>query len=334
MTQRTEWLDRAIWGSIQRLSKRARRRHLAVAYVSSDTHLRLRRGDILIVNASQGAIRSGQTSAAVLASAFARGVLIYSHPTLHAKVYLFDSEVVIGSANLSGTSRGLTEACVQSTDMRVIRNARSWFEKTKSRASRLSRPAIGKLLAMPVIRRGGLRNRKPTLLEAFEMQLPLLEDLTFGIYTDPPKLSATSVQREAKRRNIPLPRRSTAWIWFEDEYSRNAERLTRRLLADRPMIALYGHSQAGKLTDIDEVDQALFSFIECYKLGSTLVSVFDLRKRPPVRLGGSDTQRFCRLLSLGLTAQPRRAKAWHGADCGLLLSKSLVKVLRAGQADM
>ena len=53
-------------------SAQSRRRFAAVAYVSDDTYVRFHRDDCLMVDASDGAIASGETSK-VLARAFRAG---------------------------------------------------------------------------------------------------------------------------------------------------------------------------------------------------------------------------------------------------------------------
>ena len=52
----------------------------------SGRRLKLEEGDLLITDASDGAIKSGQTSASILARAKDRGADIYSLPGLHAKL--------------------------------------------------------------------------------------------------------------------------------------------------------------------------------------------------------------------------------------------------------
>jgi len=54
-----------IWPEIKKLSKRAHRTQAAIAYVSSDANLILKKGDTLIVDASEPTIKTGGTSAKV-----------------------------------------------------------------------------------------------------------------------------------------------------------------------------------------------------------------------------------------------------------------------------
>lgn len=80
-------------------------RYIAVAYFSNDRDLSFSKTDLLIVDATDGAIKSGQTDAVALGRAFAAGARIYSCANLHAKVYVLGAKVFIGSANSSQSSR-------------------------------------------------------------------------------------------------------------------------------------------------------------------------------------------------------------------------------------
>jgi len=94
-----------LWKEIKRLAKKSKRRMAAVAYVTNDELVTFKEGDLLIVDASNQSIKSGQTSAPLLHKAFEHGAAIYSCPGLHAKVMLLDNVAVIGSANISRSSQ-------------------------------------------------------------------------------------------------------------------------------------------------------------------------------------------------------------------------------------
>jgi hypothetical protein len=81
----------------------------------------------LVVDAGDGAIRSGQTCPADLESFRQRGIRIYSFLNLHAKVYVFDRVAFIGSANMSHQSdTRLMEAVIQVQSNREVRAARDF----------------------------------------------------------------------------------------------------------------------------------------------------------------------------------------------------------------
>lgn len=101
----------------------------AVAYVGVDAPyiLPLRRGDLLVCNASKAAVKQGSTSALALENFFNRGVLIFSQPRLHGKVVCLSKRAFVGSANISSRSKNdLYEAVIETTNERIINSARKF----------------------------------------------------------------------------------------------------------------------------------------------------------------------------------------------------------------
>jgi hypothetical protein len=84
-----------IWTEIRKLSRSGQPKFAAIAYVTSDAYLRFGEGDILVCDASDTAIRSGQTAVEILRKARGRGATIYSSPGLHAKA------IVLGRVAMS-----------------------------------------------------------------------------------------------------------------------------------------------------------------------------------------------------------------------------------------
>jgi hypothetical protein len=127
---KTEFVTRGIWKSLTAAAKAARKPSLiAVAYFGQGASklLPLRAGSRLVVDASEGAVKSGQTHPADLKRLQKRGVVIYSYPSLHAKVYAFEDFAFVGSANASNRSSGtLTEAVVKTSDQAVVRSAKAF----------------------------------------------------------------------------------------------------------------------------------------------------------------------------------------------------------------
>ena len=102
-------LTKDVWAEARKLARTARIRQAAIAYVTQDL-INFRDGDTLICDASNRAIRSGQTDAKLLLKLHNNGVAIYSTEGLHSKVILFGRHAILGSANMSGS--GLIEASV------------------------------------------------------------------------------------------------------------------------------------------------------------------------------------------------------------------------------
>jgi hypothetical protein len=125
---KNQLLTNEIWKSLNSAAKRARRPlHVAVAYFGQGASklLPLRANSRLVVDASDNAVKSGQTHPADLKLLQKRGVIIYSVPNLHVKIYVCDEVALVGSANVSNRSAGtLIESMLRTTDPRIVRSAK------------------------------------------------------------------------------------------------------------------------------------------------------------------------------------------------------------------
>lgn len=157
--------------------------YVAVAYVGPNgaRQLHLRRGSRLVVDASEHAVKSSQTSPMELLRWLRRGVEVFTRSSLHAKVYVFGREVYVGSANVSERSFGqLCEALIKTRERSAVADAREFVqslcldrltEATLKRLSKIYRPPKG-------FRNAGPRNRSlrrgrimPDLVRAKVVQL-------------------------------------------------------------------------------------------------------------------------------------------------------------------
>ena len=123
-------LSGSVWKRIRSLSENQKGPAFAAApYFGSGATdlLKLQRGNILVVKFDREAIGSGQVDPREVIKAIKQGVEVHSCSNLHAKVYVFGQTAVIGSANVSNHSdRHLLEACVETTDRKVVRGARQF----------------------------------------------------------------------------------------------------------------------------------------------------------------------------------------------------------------
>jgi phosphatidylserine/phosphatidylglycerophosphate/cardiolipin synthase-like enzyme len=150
-----------LWKEIKKLAKKSQVKMAAIAYVTHDSLIRFGKGDLLIVDASDHAITSGQTSAPVLNKAWKRGASLYSHPDLHAKVILFDRVAVIGSANLSQTSMdSLVEAAVLTDHPNVVSVARSFLQQLQDESQCIDKGFIDHIGSLEVKRAGWGKPRR------------------------------------------------------------------------------------------------------------------------------------------------------------------------------
>jgi phosphatidylserine/phosphatidylglycerophosphate/cardiolipin synthase-like enzyme len=125
-------LTAGIWKLITAAAKTARKpSYVAVAYFGQGASklLPLRANSRLVVDASDNAVKSGQTHPADLKRLQGRGVVIYSVANLHAKIYVFDSTAFVGSANVSNNSAGtLIESMIRTTDHGIVHSAKSFVD--------------------------------------------------------------------------------------------------------------------------------------------------------------------------------------------------------------
>jgi len=128
----TAFKSQSIWPEITSVVRDAKTPCLvAVAYFGkgASSLLPLPKGSRLVVNASEQAIKSGQTCPDDLLKLLRRGVAVFSVPNLHAKVFVVGRAAYVGSNNVSHNSATtLMEAAVRSTDPDVARSARKFVK--------------------------------------------------------------------------------------------------------------------------------------------------------------------------------------------------------------
>lgn len=119
----------SVWGRIKKLSKNSSPALAAVPYFGGGASdlLKLGEGSLLVVKFDLEAIRAGQVDPREVVKAVKRGVEVHSCSNLHAKVYVFGNTAVVGSSNVSRHSENnLLEACVETTERKVVSNAKKF----------------------------------------------------------------------------------------------------------------------------------------------------------------------------------------------------------------
>ena len=150
--------QKSVWPIIYeqiKKTKKSQQIFAAIAYVGVDAAklMPLRRGDVLVCNASDAAIKQGSTSAKALQTFFDKGVKIFNEPALHGKVVLFPRRVFVGSANVSTRSRDvLHEAVVETTDPKIVESSLRFIERLAQEISQIGREDIKRLKGLPVAR--------------------------------------------------------------------------------------------------------------------------------------------------------------------------------------
>jgi hypothetical protein len=152
----SELLSDQLWPRVREIDRGDQPVTAAFAYFSHD-HLNLRIGDVLIVDASDGNVRSRSIDAGLLNSLHKQGVLIYNMPGLHAKVIRIGAYAVVGSANSSNNSeKRLTEAAVVSSDPLFKTQVTLFLEQLQAAAQQLMLEDIRRLMRIK------LDPKKPT----------------------------------------------------------------------------------------------------------------------------------------------------------------------------
>lgn len=119
----------SVWGRIKKLSKSPSPALVAVPYFCAGASdlLKVRIGSLLVIKFDREAIGSGQVDPREVVKAIKRGVEVHSCSNLHAKVYVFGNTAFVGSSNVSRHSENyLLEACVETTERRVVSNAKKF----------------------------------------------------------------------------------------------------------------------------------------------------------------------------------------------------------------
>ena len=204
-----------VWQQVAARLDSKERKLAAIAYVTNNAYLRLKRGDILICDASDSSIKSGQTSAKVLQQLARSGVQIFSCPGLHAKSLVSGDCVVVGSSNLSTlAAERLIEAAFVTRRFQARSQVRAFIEKLKAISTPIDDAFLKRATRLPVTR----RFRSTTSVRAL---VTTPTNKTWVVSTTP--LSERVQERERKheeagerraKQRITNPRSDLYWIRF------------------------------------------------------------------------------------------------------------------------
>ena len=120
-----------LWPRLEALSKKAKRTHVAVAYLASGASklLRLHEDDVLVVDMGDASVKTGRTDPNEISKYLRAGVRVYSVENLHAKAFVFDDTVIVGSSNVSNHSKlGLAEAALETTNAALCSQVIAWIK--------------------------------------------------------------------------------------------------------------------------------------------------------------------------------------------------------------
>jgi len=206
-----------LWQEIERRAKGAHRTKAAIAYVTKVSPSALKSGDVLVVDASDGAIATGQTSSVVLSSLLKKGVCLYSHDGLHAKVIVADSVLFSSSANLSDSSISrLLEAGIETDNPNAVSGAVGMIEKLIETSSTIDPVFIARIRNIEVKRHFG-SGRSKARATANRHRDPITWLLGLHAVDDPknPEEQRRIERGLAKAEEfISNPKSSTSWIRY------------------------------------------------------------------------------------------------------------------------
>ena len=202
----TQFLSRDVWAELTEAARGSRQRcAVAVAYFGKGASrlLPLGKGSRLVVDASEGAVASGQTCPFDLLKLVKKGVTVYSVPNLHAKVFVFGRSAYIGSTNVSSRSASqLVEAAIRTTEPSAVSAARKFVSEhclhqlTPARIKQLS-----KMYRPPMIP-GGKKAKRRVKSTATRPTLPrlLLAQLELEVWPERDQVLHDEALVVAKKR--------------------------------------------------------------------------------------------------------------------------------------
>lgn len=122
----------SLWAELSVKVKTSRKVKAAVAFVGTGGAdlLPLKKGDTLVVNLGLQTVKQGATSPKEIQRLIKRGVQVFTRSNLHAKFFICDRTLLVGSANISNNSQQvLDEAASLTTDKTALRRASDFFDK-------------------------------------------------------------------------------------------------------------------------------------------------------------------------------------------------------------
>lgn len=108
--------------------------HIAVPFLGKGaaTMLPIAPGSVLVTRFTRDAVKGGQVDPREVIKFIRRGVTVFNQPDLHAKVYVFPRKAFVGSANVSKSSENLIEACLETSEIALVRQAREFVRSLDS----------------------------------------------------------------------------------------------------------------------------------------------------------------------------------------------------------
>lgn len=327
----TTFLGSDLWSSIRRVASQEGRKCAAIAYYSSGAGVSFGAGDTVIVDASEGSIRGGQTSARLLLDALDRGAEIFSHPLLHAKMIIGPHEAVVSSANLSARSGNLREAGVHIDNPSEVAAALLYFRMLQEEASPLTRAALELLVALPVSRRRPNGSGKPSLLEGLASNMREVDDVAWGYYGSGGVVSKQDVVKAATARNVPLPK---GWTWFESVKERGLISRIRTSCRPRPAVHFWTELDSeSEIVRFCSLETFARNLVEALPVDDAIVSIFGPRGSVTPFDLSRDAEPLVKILNRGLEQSSIALSRRINSALGVIASADLHELFVLGSSN-
>jgi len=144
-------LTQNVWAQVAKQLKADDKKIAAIAYVTDETHLAFGDGDVLICDASDEAIKSGETKALLLKAYLKAGVELYSCRGLHAKTLVSGKLAVVGSSNLSASSANrLIEVSLLTHRLQIRSQVRAFVQMLIPSSTRIDAAFVARACMLPI----------------------------------------------------------------------------------------------------------------------------------------------------------------------------------------
>lgn len=194
----------SLWAELSARVKSSRKVKAAVAFLGDGGAdlLPLKKGDTLVVNLGLQTVKQGATSPKEIQRLIKRGVQVFTRSNLHAKFFICDDALLVGSANISNNSQKvLDEAASLTTDKPALRRAADFFDRL---CTEPVRPAYLKLCLEnyhpPAFKPVGKTDKTVRQKRVLEAKLWFIGGLRYRDIPEAEECSASGIQEEAAKR--------------------------------------------------------------------------------------------------------------------------------------
>lgn len=235
--------QRQVWDYIKKLLKvdPTARKLAAIAYYSDGEILKFSAGDIVVIDASDGAISYGQTRKEAV-HCLVDSAEVYSSRYLHAKVLVIGKHLITGSMNASQSSQyDLAEAALITDNPSAVSDAIDWITGLAKKSKRVDEAFLKRMARIEVKQRPRSFRTRPQRKKRI-VTAPDIETANWFYFVLTPfkRDLSDSEENDAEAAELTAryvdDRQTVKWMRFNERHEVAARlRLGDRvILADRP----------------------------------------------------------------------------------------------------